>query len=63
FFDLINCFNHGIKNVVGLISLIIGISQPMINFLKQNNITVIIKFDNDTTGIKQFNSLRYSGAY
>ncbi|MEZ0180299.1 toprim domain-containing protein ['Camptotheca acuminata' phytoplasma] len=53
FFDLINCFNHGIKNVVGLISLTIGISQPMINFLKENNITVIIGFDNDATGLKQ----------
>ncbi len=47
FFDVIQSWNHGIKNVIGTIFISRKISKAQINILKKNNIQVIIIPDND----------------
>jgi len=50
FFDVIQAWNYGIKNIVGRISIGEKMSKPQIDILKKNNIQVIIIPDNDKTG-------------
>ncbi|MDV3163530.1 MAG: toprim domain-containing protein [Pigeon pea little leaf phytoplasma] len=53
FFDVISCWQHGIKNVVGLICVAQLLSQAQIAILKKEQIKVIIALDNDETGRKR----------
>lgn len=58
FFDVMNCHQNGIKNVVGMITITNYLSHQVINILKKYNIDVIIGLDNDESGNK--NSIRIS---
>ncbi|WP_341266668.1 toprim domain-containing protein [Candidatus Phytoplasma fraxini] len=53
FFDVISCWQHGIKNVVGLICVAQLLSQTQMDILKKEKIKVIIALDNDETGRKR----------
>ncbi|QTX02614.1 DNA primase [Candidatus Phytoplasma luffae] len=53
FFDVISCWQNGIKNVVGLICVTQLFSQTQIDILKKENIKIIIALDNDETGKKR----------
>ncbi|MDV3167242.1 MAG: toprim domain-containing protein, partial [Vigna little leaf phytoplasma] len=53
FFDVISCWQHGIKNVVGLICVAQLLSQSQLAILKKEQIKVIIALDNDETGCKR----------
>ncbi|MEZ0180201.1 toprim domain-containing protein ['Camptotheca acuminata' phytoplasma] len=53
FFDVISCWQNGIKNVVGLICVTQLLSQSQLEILKKENIKVIIALDNDKTGQKR----------
>ncbi len=57
FFDVIQSWNHGIKNVIGTIIIANEMSKAQINILKKNNIQVIVIPDNDKneTGYKKAN--------
>ncbi|MDV3138440.1 MAG: toprim domain-containing protein [Candidatus Phytoplasma australasiaticum] len=57
FFDVISCWQHGIKNVVGLICVAQLLSQAQIAILKKEQIKVIIALDNDETGQKRSEAL------
>ncbi|WP_038104593.1 toprim domain-containing protein, partial [Vaccinium witches'-broom phytoplasma] len=50
FFDVISCWQNGIKNVVGLICVAQLLSQSQLEILKKEKIKVIIALDNDETG-------------
>ncbi|MDV3166562.1 MAG: toprim domain-containing protein ['Waltheria sp.' little leaf phytoplasma] len=50
FFDVISAWQHGIKNVVGLICVAQLLSQSQLTILKKQQIKVIIALDNDETG-------------
>ncbi|MDV3166610.1 MAG: toprim domain-containing protein, partial ['Waltheria sp.' little leaf phytoplasma] len=53
FFDVISAWQHGIKNVVGLICVAQLLSQSQLAILKKEQIKVIIALDNDETGCKR----------
>ncbi|MDV3198471.1 MAG: toprim domain-containing protein [Vigna little leaf phytoplasma] len=57
FFDVISCWQHGIKNVVGLICVAQLLSQAQIAILKKEQIKAIIALDNDETGRKRSEAL------
>jgi DNA primase len=57
FFDVVQSWNHGIKNVIGTISILSKMSKAQINILKKNNIQVIVIPDNDKTGYGKANDL------
>ncbi|MBS2126420.1 toprim domain-containing protein ['Fragaria x ananassa' phyllody phytoplasma] len=57
FFDVISCYQYGIKNVVGLICVTQLLSPAQIAILKKEKIKVIIALDNDETGQKRSQSL------
>ncbi|ABC65336.1 DNA primase [Aster yellows witches'-broom phytoplasma AYWB] len=57
FFDVISCWQHGIKNVVGLICVAQLLSQTQMDILKKEAIKVIIALDNDETGRKRNEAL------
>jgi DNA primase len=54
FFDVIQSWNHGIKNVIGTIIISNEMSKAQIDIFKRNNIQIIVIPDNDKneTGIK-----------
>ncbi|WP_425311120.1 toprim domain-containing protein [Italian clover phyllody phytoplasma] len=53
FFDVINCWQNNIKNVVGLICVTQLLSKSQIEILKKEKIKAIIALDNDETGRKR----------
>jgi DNA primase len=57
FFDVVQSWNHGIKNVIGTISIASKMSKAQIDILKKNNIQVIVIPDNDKTGYGKANDL------
>ncbi|MCQ9618425.1 MAG: Toprim domain containing protein [Candidatus Phytoplasma pruni] len=57
FFDVISCWQHNIKNVVGLICVTQLLSQAQMDILKKEEIKVIIALDNDETGRKRNKTL------
>ncbi len=57
FFDVISCYQYGIKNVVGLICVTQLLSSAQIAILKKEKIKVIIGLDNDQTGQKRSQAL------
>ncbi|WAN63159.1 DNA primase [Candidatus Phytoplasma rubi] len=57
FFDVISCWQNGIKNVVGLICVAQLLSQSQLEILKKENTKVIIALDNDETGRKRSEAL------
>ncbi|WP_034172303.1 toprim domain-containing protein, partial [Chrysanthemum yellows phytoplasma] len=57
FFDVISCWQNGIKNVVGLICVAQLLSQSQLEILKKEKIKVIIALDNDETGRKRSEAL------
>ncbi|QKX95156.1 MAG: DNA primase [Rapeseed phyllody phytoplasma] len=57
FFDVISCWQNGIKNVVGLICVAQLLSKSQIEILKKEKIKVIIALDNDETGQKRSEAL------
>jgi DNA primase len=53
FFDVISCYQYGIKNVVGLICITQLLSKSQIEMFKKEHIKVIIALDNDQIGQKR----------
>ncbi len=54
---MISCWQHGIKNVVGLICVSQLLFQSQMDILKKEAIKVIIALDNDETGRKRNTAL------
>ncbi|KND62643.1 toprim domain-containing protein [Candidatus Phytoplasma phoenicium] len=57
FFDVISCWQNGMKNVVGLICVTQLLSQSQLEILKKEKMKVIIALDNDETGQKRSEAL------